>query len=92
MIYLLNDPKRPEWADYLFIESTYGNKLHPKEDVEEILTIIIKETIIKKESYYSKFCRRTITNINVYSYGNFIRKIKFQIFLFSLIAQWEIMF
>lgn len=46
--YLLNDPKTPEWADYLFVESTYGNKLHPEEDVEEILTAIIKETIHKK--------------------------------------------
>lgn len=46
--YLLNDPKKPEWADYLFIESTYGNKLHPEEDVEEKLTEIIHETIQKK--------------------------------------------
>jgi metallo-beta-lactamase family protein len=45
---LLNDPKRPDWADYLFIESTYGNKLHPKEDVEELLTKLINETIHKK--------------------------------------------
>ncbi len=47
-VYLLNDPKKPEWADFLFIESTYGNKLHPKEDVEHILSDIIKETIHKK--------------------------------------------
>ena len=46
--YLLNDPQRPEWADFLFVESTYGNKLHPDEDVEQILTDIIKETIHKK--------------------------------------------
>ena len=46
--YLLKDPKRPEWADYLFIESTYGDKLHPEEDVEEKLTEIILETIEKK--------------------------------------------
>ena len=46
--YLLNNPKTPEWADYLFIESTYGNKLHPEEDVETILEDIIKETIHKK--------------------------------------------
>lgn len=46
--YLLNNPKTPEWADYLFIESTYGNKLHPDEDVETILEDIIKETIHKK--------------------------------------------
>jgi metallo-beta-lactamase family protein len=46
--YLLNNPKTPEWADFLFIESTYGNKLHPEEDVEGILTAIIIETIHKK--------------------------------------------
>ena len=45
--YLLNNPKTPEWADYIFIESTYGNKLHPEEDVETILADIIKETIRK---------------------------------------------
>ena len=46
--YLLNDPKTPEWADFLFIESTYGNKLHPEEDIEQILADLIKETIHKK--------------------------------------------
>ncbi|MFD2542262.1 MBL fold metallo-hydrolase RNA specificity domain-containing protein [Lacinutrix gracilariae] len=46
--YLLNDPKKPEWADFLFIESTYGNKLHPKEDVEAILADIINQTIHKR--------------------------------------------
>lgn len=46
--YLLNDPKTPEWADFLFIESTYGNKLHKEEDIEEILAAIIKETLYKK--------------------------------------------
>jgi metallo-beta-lactamase family protein len=46
--YLLDDPKKPEWADFLFIESTYGNKLHPKEDVEDILTDIILDTLEKR--------------------------------------------
>ncbi|WP_431136876.1 MBL fold metallo-hydrolase RNA specificity domain-containing protein [Psychroserpens mesophilus] len=46
--YLLKDPKTPEWADVLFIESTYGNKLHPEENVENILTEIITDTIHKK--------------------------------------------
>ncbi len=45
--YLLDDPKKPEWADFLFIESTYGNKLHPKEDIETVLSELIKETIHK---------------------------------------------
>ncbi|MBR9846062.1 MAG: MBL fold metallo-hydrolase [Algicola sp.] len=46
--YLLNDPKTPEWADVLFVESTYGNKLHPEEHIEDMLTSIIKDTIYKK--------------------------------------------
>ncbi|AOW20666.1 MBL fold metallo-hydrolase RNA specificity domain-containing protein [Urechidicola croceus] len=46
--FLLNDPKSPEWADYLFLESTYGNKLHPKENIEQVLSTIIKDTIHKK--------------------------------------------
>lgn len=46
--YLLENPKRPEWADFLFIESTYGNKNHPEEDVEQLLTDIILETLQKK--------------------------------------------
>ena len=45
---LLDSPKRPEWADYLFVESTYGDRLHPKEDVEDILIGLIKETLHKK--------------------------------------------
>lgn len=46
--YLLDDPKNPEWADYLFIESTYGNTLHKDENVEDILSELIIETIHKK--------------------------------------------
>ena len=46
--YLLDNPKKPEWADFLFIESTYGNKLHPDDDIEAILSQMISETIQKK--------------------------------------------
>ncbi len=42
---LLDSPKKPEWADFLFIESTYGNKLHPKDDIDDLLTVLIKDTI-----------------------------------------------
>ncbi len=42
---LLRDPERPEWADFLFIESTYGNKLHPDENIEEKLIGLIKNTL-----------------------------------------------
>ncbi|GAA4884458.1 MBL fold metallo-hydrolase [Flaviramulus aquimarinus] len=46
--YLLENPKKPEWADFLFIESTYGNRLHPKENIEDTLSKLIKEVIHKK--------------------------------------------
>ncbi|MGJ8737809.1 MBL fold metallo-hydrolase RNA specificity domain-containing protein [Zobellia laminariae] len=42
---LLAPPEHPKWADYLFMESTYGNKLHPQEDVEQILVDLVTETI-----------------------------------------------
>lgn len=42
---LLYPPKRPAWADYLFMESTYGNKLHHKEDVDGALVGLINRTI-----------------------------------------------
>lgn len=42
---LLAPPEKPRWADYLFLESTYGNKLHPKEGVSEKLIELVKKTI-----------------------------------------------
>ena len=42
---LLSKPEKPEWADYLFLESTYGNKLHRKEDVEGMLVALVHKTI-----------------------------------------------
>ena len=42
---LLAAPEKPEWADFLFMESTYGNRLHPEEDVEQLLTDLIRDTI-----------------------------------------------
>lgn len=42
---LLAPPERPKWADYLFVESTYGNKLHPQEDVEGILVSLVNTTV-----------------------------------------------
>lgn len=42
---LLFTPEKPQWADYLFLESTYGNKLHPSESVSEKLIELIKTTI-----------------------------------------------
>ena len=45
---LLNEPKKPVWADYLFMESTYGNKLHPDEDIFEKLADLVNETLKNK--------------------------------------------
>ena len=45
---LLYPPQKPHWADFLFIESTYGNKLHPEEDIEEKLISLIKDTLYNK--------------------------------------------
>lgn len=46
--FLLSPPECPDWADYLFLESTYGNVLHPKEDVEQLLVDLVKRTIQNK--------------------------------------------
>lgn len=45
---LLKFPERPDRADVLFIESTYGDRLHPKENTEQRLKNIIAETLFKK--------------------------------------------
>jgi len=42
---MLYPPKKPRWADYLFLESTYGNRLHPTQSVEDLLVSLIKETL-----------------------------------------------
>lgn len=45
---LLFPPEKPIWADYLFIESTYGNKLHPTESVSDKLVELIDQTILNR--------------------------------------------
>lgn len=45
---LLSPPEKPEWADYLFLESTYGSKLHLEEKIEEKLIKIINSTIYNR--------------------------------------------
>ncbi len=42
---LLRDPEYPKWADYLFLESTYGDRTHPEEDVENTLITLAQKTI-----------------------------------------------
>ncbi|MFC4633140.1 MBL fold metallo-hydrolase RNA specificity domain-containing protein [Dokdonia ponticola] len=42
---LLRAPKKPEWADFLFLESTYGDRLHQEEDTDQKLIDLIKELV-----------------------------------------------
>ena len=42
---LMHPPKRPQEADVLFVESTYGDRLHPQENIQEHLKKIILDTI-----------------------------------------------
>ena len=44
---LLFPPKRPQKADVILIESTYGDRLHPQEDFQKRLKKIILETYSK---------------------------------------------
>lgn len=41
---LLSPPERPEEADILVVESTYGDRLHPREQTEEVLARVINDT------------------------------------------------
>ncbi|MGY5851029.1 MBL fold metallo-hydrolase RNA specificity domain-containing protein [Salegentibacter sp. F14] len=42
---LLEPPERPQWADYLILESTYGDRQHPLEPVDDILSSEIEKVI-----------------------------------------------
>jgi metallo-beta-lactamase family protein len=42
---LLTPTQKPQLADYLFVESTYGYKLHPKDNVSEKLIELINKTV-----------------------------------------------
>lgn len=46
--YLLDNPEKPRWADYLFLESTYGDRCHPKEDLEPLFIDLINRTLNNK--------------------------------------------
>ena len=43
--YMMFPPEAPALADVLFIESTYGDRLHVKENIEQHLQKIVSETI-----------------------------------------------
>ena len=42
---LMYAPTKPKKADYVFLESTYGNRLHPTTDPKEELEIYINNTV-----------------------------------------------
>ena len=42
---LMKPPAPPTAADYLIVESTYGDRLHPAVDVEEKLAAIVNDTV-----------------------------------------------
>lgn len=44
---LLPSPKKPTRADYLFIETTYGDRVHPFEDLFEEVEQAVRETVAK---------------------------------------------
>ena len=44
---LMYSPTKPKKADYIFLESTYGNRLHPNTDAKAELEIYINNTVQK---------------------------------------------
>jgi metallo-beta-lactamase family protein len=42
---LMYPPVKPKQADYVFLESTYGNRIHPEEDVKLLLETYINNTV-----------------------------------------------
>lgn len=46
---ILNDPERPPEADYIFLESTYGGRLHaPVDETKDSLAEVINETVERR--------------------------------------------
>lgn len=43
--YLLAAPEKPAWADYLFLESTYGDRLHEETAPETMIIELVKKII-----------------------------------------------
>lgn len=45
---LLPAPSKPAEADFLFLESTYGDRLHPQDDVDDIIRSSIRKIMANK--------------------------------------------
>ncbi len=43
---MLIPPEKPNYADYLIVESTYGDRLHPTDSTEETLLKIIQKSLL----------------------------------------------
>ena len=43
--FMMFPPKTPPRADVLFVESTYGDRLHPKENIKERLREVVNQTM-----------------------------------------------
>ena len=72
---LLKDPAVVEAADYLFLESTYGSRLHlHKQDVEEELCEIINRTIARGGNVVIPAFAVERTQDIIYSLNNLVRK------------------
>ena len=73
---IINDPNTVDEADFLFIESTYGNRLHDDDnrDKEEILYNIIKETFEKGGNVIIPAFAVERTQDLLYSLNNLIEK------------------
>ncbi len=45
---LLFPPDKARWADFLFMEATYGNKKHPSDEFEEKIIDLVNKTIYNR--------------------------------------------
>jgi metallo-beta-lactamase family protein len=45
---ILKDPEKPEAADYLLLESTYGDRLHPDASPRDELGRVVAETVARR--------------------------------------------
>jgi metallo-beta-lactamase family protein len=72
---LMHRPLRPHHADVLFIESTYGNRLHPVSDAKaELRDLIVETSCAWRHGHHPKLCRRAHPNPHVSACGSCARR------------------